>query len=210
MKRSIERLSSSSKYRNSDASGLIIVGSYAPVHRGHFDAMRSAERHLLATGDDVAGNVFAPNSDSYVLNKKLGDEDSVWSFDRRVSEFLSRDSGTESLSYVDDITGATPPEKSISESVIDTVSDKLGIKACSLVLVVGMDQIRSMEAHLDTNRAICVLRPGYESKLQDVAQDDWFLDAINDERLLLTSRENTEIDVSSTVIRRKLESAASD
>lgn len=209
MKRSIERLSGSSKYRNSSASGLVMVGSYAPVHNGHFDAMRSAERRLLTTGDDIAGNIFAPNSDSYVL-KKLDDEDGVWNFDRRISEFVSRSSGTESVSYVDDITGSKPPEKSISESVIDTVSDRLGIRACSLVLVVGMDQIRSMEPHLDSNRAICVLRPGYESQLQEVAQDDWFVDAIDIKRLLLTSRENTVIDISSTVIRKKLEGTIND
>lgn len=140
---SIERLSDSNKYHSSNASGLIIVGSYAPVHDGHFDAMRSAERRLLKDGDDIAGNIFAPNSDSYVL-KKLNDKDGVWNFNRRISEFVSRRSGTESVSYVDDITGSKPPEKSISESVIDTVSSRLGIKACSLVLVVGMDQIRSM------------------------------------------------------------------
>jgi nicotinic acid mononucleotide adenylyltransferase len=186
-----------------------MVGSYAPVHSGHFDTMRSAERRLLTTGDDIAGNVFAPNSDSYVL-KKLDDEDGVWNFDRRISEFVSRSSGTEGVSYVDNITGSKPPEKSISESVIDTVSSRLGIRACSLVLVVGMDQIRSMEPHLDSNRAICVLRPGYESQLQEVAQDDWFVDAIDTKRLLLTSRENTEIDISSTIIRKKLEGAIND
>ncbi len=171
--------------------------------------MRSAERRLLKTGDDIAGNVFAPNSDSYVL-KKLDDKDGTWSFDRRISEFISRNSATESLSYVDDITGSTPPEKSISESVINNVSDRLGISACSLVLVVGMDQVRSMEPHLDTNRAICVLRPGYESKLQEVAQDDWFIDAVDAKRLLLTSRQNTDIDINSTVIRKKLEGAIND
>lgn len=209
MGRLIERLSDSNKYPNPNASGLIMVGSYAPVHNGHFDAMRSAERRLLTTGDDIAGNILAPNSDSYVL-KKLNDEDGVWNFDRRISEFISRSSGTESVSYVDDITGSKPPEKSISESVIDTVSSRLGIKACRLVLVVGMDQIRSMEPHLDSNRAICVLRPGYESQLQEVAQDDWFVDAIDTKRLLLISRENTEMDISSTVIRKKLEGAIND
>lgn len=67
-----------------------------------------------------------------------------------------------------------------------------------------------MEPHLDSNRAICVLRPGYESQLQEVAQDDWFVDAIDTKRLLLTSRENTEIDISSTIIRKKLEGAIND
>lgn len=204
MNHPIERLSSANVYRNSDASGLIMVGSYAPVHEGHFDAMRSAEKRLLIQDDDIAGNVFAPNSDSYVL-KKLHDAQGVWNFNRRVNEFTVRDSGTSSKSYVDDITGLTPPELSISEEVIDTMSRRLGIRACNLVLVVGTDQIVSIQPHIEYNRAICVLRPGSESALQNVAVEDWFKEATNESRLLLTSRENIEVDISSTQIRKELE-----
>lgn len=200
----IGKLSSADRYHNRGASGLIMVGSYAPVHEGHFDAMRSAERKLAFQGDDVAGNIFAPNSDSYVL-KKLQDDDGVWNFSRRVNEFITRDSGTLSRSYVDDVTGNTPPERTISEEVISTVSDQLGLRACNLVLVVGTDQITSMQPHLESNRAICVVRPGYRDKLHDVMSQDWFIDATDRGRLLLTSRENVEVDVSSTAIRRQIE-----
>lgn len=204
MNQRIEKLSTASNYRNSDASGLIMVGSYAPVHEGHFDAMRSAERRLIVQDGDIAGNVFAPNSDSYVL-KKLNDTKGVWNFSRRVNEFTSRESGTLSRSYVDNITGLTPPELSISEEVIDTVSHTLGIKACNLVLVVGTDQVASMQSHLEYNRAICVMRPGSESVLQSVVTEDWFREATSSDRLLLTSRENVKVDISSTQIRKQLE-----
>lgn len=204
MNQKIERLSTASKYQDSNASGLIIVGSYAPVHEGHFDAMRSAEKRLMIQDDDIAGNIFAPNSDSYVL-KKLHDTQGVWNFSRRVNEFITRESGTSSKSYVDDITGVTPPELSISEEVIDTVSYRLGIKACNLVLVVGTDQINSMQSHLEHNRAICVLRPGSEGVLRDVITEDWFKEVTSENRLLLTSRENIKVDISSTQIRKKLE-----
>jgi nicotinic acid mononucleotide adenylyltransferase len=204
MNHPIERLSNASTYRNTHASGLVMVGSYAPVHEGHFDAMRSAERRLLIEDDDIAGNVFAPNSDSYVL-KKLHDTHGIWNFGRRVNEFTARGSGTSSRSYVDDITGLIPPELSISEEVIETVSHRLGIKACNLVLVVGTDQISSMQSHLDYNRAICVLRPGSEGILQNVITKDWFNEATSENRLLLTSRENIKVDISSTEIRNQLE-----
>ncbi len=204
MKQPIERLSSASTYRNPRASGLVMVGSYAPVHEGHFDAMRSAEKRLLLQNDDIAGNVFAPNSDSYVL-KKLHDTQGVWNFRRRVDEFTARKSGTSSRSYVDDITGLVPPELSISEEVIETVSHRLGIKACNLLLVVGTDQISSMRPHLEYNRAICVLRPRSEDVLQEVIAEDWFKEATGESRLLLTSRENVKVDISSTEIRKQLE-----
>ena len=86
MSRYIKRLSTAEKYQNSDASGLVMVGSYAPVHDGHFDAMRSAEKRLMAM-DDVAGCVFAPNSDSYVL-KKLQDDQGIWSYRQFRGAFL--------------------------------------------------------------------------------------------------------------------------
>lgn len=117
----------------------------------------------------------------------------------------TRESGTLSRSYVDDVTGLTPPEVSISEEVIDTVSHRLGIKACSLVLVVGTDQIASMQSHLEYNRAICVLRPGSEAVLQNVVDEDWFKEATSEDRLLLASRENIKVDISSTQIRKQLE-----
>lgn len=203
MNRSIEKISRAEKYHDPNASGLVMVGSYAPVHDGHFDAMRSAEKRLMAM-NDVAGCVFAPNSDSYVL-KKLQDDQGVWNFNRRVDEFVTRESGTVSTSYVDNITGLTPPERSISEEVIDTVSYRLGVRACNLVLVVGTDQVASTRPHLEYNRAICVLRPGSEEILGDVIDEDWFKEATRDSGLLLTSRENVEIDISSTQIRKQLE-----
>lgn len=204
MNQRIERLSTASKYQNLNASGLVMVGSYAPVHEGHFDAMRSAERRLILQDGDIAGNIFAPNSDSYVL-KKLHDTKGTWNFRRRVDEFTARESGTLSKSYVDDITGLTPPELSISEEIIKTVSHRLGIKASNLVLVVGTDQVTSMQSHLEYNRAICVLRPGAEEILQNVITEDWFKEATSEDRLLLTSREIIRVDVSSTKIRRQLE-----
>ena len=200
MTQKIERLSNANQHHNFNASGIILVGSYAPVHEGHLDAMRSAERELLAQGESIAGNIFAPNSDSYVL-KKLHDDQGVWSFSRRIGEFLGKESGTISRSYVDDITGIAPPEKSISDEVIDNVSQKLGIRACNLILVVGTDQINSIQPHLVHNRAICVLRPGSERVLQDVQIEDWYKEAICKNNLLITSRENTEVGISSTQIR---------
>lgn len=181
-----------------------MVGSFAPVHEGHLDAMRSAERRLISSGDDIAGNIFAPNSDSYVLEKLSGSRE-TWDFGRRVGEFAAKDCGTISRAYVDDISGLTPPEQSISEKAIDTASNKLGIEACRLILVVGTDQIRSMQTHIATNRAVCVLRPGYEDSLGDVMTEGWFQDAVHQNQLLLTSRENMYFDISSTQIRKKLE-----
>lgn len=197
----IRRLSSADKISSPSSVGLIVVGSFAPVHEGHFDAMRSAERALQARDWEVSANVFSPNSDSYV-RQKLQDSEGIWSFGRRVNGFIGSYCGTTSPSFVDDISGSTPPERSISEAAVTSTSRQLGIRACNLMLVVGSDQIASMRSHLQTNRAICILRPGYETVLEEYAQSNWFMEAVEAERYILADREDSEKDISSTEIRK--------
>ena len=134
-----------------------------------------------ARGEQVVASTFAPNSDSYV-SVKLNDSEGRWSFQKRVGEFLDKDAGTVGAAYVDDITGIQPPERSISECAVDTISHRLGIAVCEIVLVVGTDQISSMRPHLDQNRAICVLRPGWESVVNQHSEESWFREAVADER----------------------------
>jgi len=200
----IERLSIAQGQPQTNESALIMVGSFAPLHPGQIDAMESAERVLLSIGDSAAGAVFAPNSDSYV-SVKLNDTDGKWSFDRRVSHFLGKDAKLATPVYVDDITGKTPPERSISEEVIDTVSKQLGTKACNAVLVVGSDQILSMKAHIERNRVICVLRPGYINALYEHENDAWFKDAVYEHRFFITTHMDMASKLSSTAIRENVQ-----
>lgn len=200
---SILRLSTTEKLEPGQGTALIMVGSFAPVHEGHFDAMMSAERTMIAKGEDISTLVFAPNSDSYV-STKLNDTDGSWNFQRRISEFMKFDFQFRASAYVDDMTGMTPPEKSISEEVIDTVERQLGIQASKAVLVVGSDQVASMRPHLETNRAICVIRPGHINKVLYHSNEDWFKEAVNQGRYILTERQNRVKDINSTEIRANL------
>lgn len=200
---SILRLSTTEKSEPNQGAALVMVGSFAPVHEGHFDAIMSAERTMIAKGEDVSALVFAPNSDSYV-STKLNDTNGDWNFQRRVSEFMKFDFQFRASAFVDDITGRTPPEKSISEEVIDTVERQLGIQASKSVLVVGSDQVASMRSHLETNRAICVIRPGNISKVLDHSNENWFTEAVSQGRYILTERQNRVTDINSTEIRANL------
>ena len=180
-----------------------MVGSFAPVHEGHFDAMFSAERAMHERGEDVSSVVFAPNSDSYV-SIKLNDKNGRWSFAQRVLEFSRHDPQFLASGYVDDITGVKPPEKSISEAVVENVQRRLGVEACKIVLVVGSDQVASMRPHLDTNRAICIIRPGSESQVSKHFEENWFAEAVANNQYMLSRRQNTDFDISSTDIRARL------
>ena len=63
----------------------------------------------------------------------------------------------------------------------------------------------SMKSHVNSNKAICILRPGYEEHLKKCMDDLWFKDAVDSGRLILANRENVKKDISSTAIRRTLE-----
>lgn len=197
----MERLSESNKLPHTETDvGLIMVGSFAPFHEGHADAMDSAKKVLSRLGENVVASVFVPNSDTYV-SKKLCDTNSEWNFQRRVQEF-DKKYIHETNVYVDDITGYLPQQEvSISELAIDTVHRKLGIAACRLSLVVGGDQLESIRPHLQHNRAICVLRPGWEEEERKVLMAGWTQQAIESGQCIITHRQRQDSDISSTVIR---------
>lgn len=199
----IERLSINRTPINPSGNLLMMVGSYAPVHAGHIDAMESAARALTESDERVSATIFTPNSDSYVVSVKLQDTEGKWNFERRVSEFQLQDMDLSIPAFVDDITGSKPPERSISEEAIDTAVHHLGTIASKVILVVGSDQINSMKPHLATNRAICVLRPGSQHLVDESMREQWFRDAVHDGRYILTNRKITERDISSTEVRRR-------
>lgn len=184
------------KMDDNDGSTLLMVGSFAPVHAGHIDAMASAERALLRNGEQVKSAVFTPNSDSYVL-KKVDDDGSHWSFDRRVAEFSRIAYTLNTLAYVDDITGVHSPERSITKEAIDTIIRNLGAKACKIAIVVGSDQIASMEPYIESNNVVCVKRPGSPMPVMQ----PWLRRAIESGQCTITDRELRERDINSTSIR---------
>lgn len=200
---SLIHLSTIENFEQGQGSALVMVGSFAPVHEGHFDAIMSAERAMIAKGEDVSALVFAPNSDSYV-STKLKDTDGDWNFQRRISEFMKFDFQFKAPAFIDDITGRNPPERSISEETITTIEQRLGIQASKALLVVGSDQVASMKPHLEANRAVCVIRPGSIGSVLEYSNEDWFSEAVRQDRYILTERNNRVTDISSTKIRADL------
>lgn len=200
---SILRLSDSNKPSIENGVALVMVGSFAPVHEGHFDAIVSAKKALEDLDERVSVVVMSPNSDSYVL-KKVGDETGEWNLARRISEFALIDHRLTVPVFVDDFSGLKTPEKTITEAAIENVKKELGIEACRIVLTVGSDQAHSMKPYLDNNRAVCVLRPGSSDSMDILNGESWFNDAIKNGRYIITNRENTEVDINSTSIRKRL------
>lgn len=201
---SILRLSDIEKPTIGKGVALVMVGSFAPIHRGHFDAMLAAKKAIEDMNEDVSVVAMAPNSDSYV-SIKLQDKTGEWNFERRISEFEKIDSQLMIPTFVDDISGLKPPEKTITEEVVKNVQTELGIKACNIVLVVGSDQVESMKPHLQSNRAVCVIRPGSTDQIKCLDDQVWFVDAVASGRYIITNRKNPYLDIASASIRNQID-----
>ena len=201
----IRKISSLEKPIQSKGSTVVMVGSFAPIHKGHFDAVRAAGNALRERDIELDQIVLTPNNHEY-LHRKLVEEGSPWTYDRRITEIMSRDTPiTDVPTYVDDVSGRSIGLNEINDRVPHTLSRSLGVAAERLYFITGSDQILSMEAHLadPSKRAICVLRP--DGKL-DIAHTQlalpWARQAIEEGRYIVTEREDMEVDVSSTAIRR--------
>ncbi len=201
----IKTLSETLSPNDREGSAVVMVGSFAPIHDGHFDAVHSASAALISRGHSVESLILAPNSSEY-LEGKLAEESSEWPYERRVEYILGRDPHPTIPTYVDDISARLAQEKQINNFVPETIQRRLGFDALQLYLVVGSDQLLSMEAHLSEGdgKAICVLRPGSMDEVQERLKISWVSDATASERLIITERGNMEQDVSSTAIRRSV------
>jgi len=202
----IRKLSMSNPNHANDGSSVVIVGSFAPVHRGHFDAIRAASRAVSEQIEPVGSIILSPNSDEYLARKLRGKgEELSWTYDRRIDAILEQSAPVEGVpTFVDDITGRYIGLEEINFEVPHTLRHSLGLAANRLFFVTGSDQLPSMQLHLQNpdNRSVCVLRPGHMEALNEQLQQDWVVRAVQEGRYIITEREDMVNDISSTNIRR--------
>lgn len=200
----IERISSIQPGTGGDiAQGnvIVMVGSFAPIHEGHMDALISAKRAISLGAPPANTLVITPNSAEYVA-RKLGDEGEVWTYERRIEAIISLLGKSQELIYVDDISGPLAGEEQINDYIPLTIEERLGALSCQLFFVVGSDQLPSMEQHLSQKgRSICVVRPGRDNILKSCLRMSWAKEALMEKRLIITPRANMTQDISSTDIR---------
>ena len=190
--------------QETEGNAVVMVGTFAPVHEGHLDAIRAASSALTDRGLVVGSAVLTPNSSEYV-QRKLPDDHQTWTFERRVRAILDHEPHPSIPTYVDTISGPAAGTEQINRFVPQTVQQYLGHAASEIYLVVGSDQLPSMEAHLEHgNRAVCVLRPGNMEEVERQRKLPWVEAAVEEGRFIITGRPNMENDISSTAIRRSV------
>lgn len=185
-----------------EGRAVALVGSFAPVHDGHFDALLSAACAVEQVDDRVEALTLVPNSSAYV-RRKLGKIAGLWRFQHRVESILNAEPDHETPTYVDDISGARIGLEQINYLAPRTIEERLGFDSTRTYLVVGSDQLLSMEEHLSgtNNRAVCVIRPGRHEEVEPHLRTSWLKAALHDGRFIVTRRANMDYDVSSTDIR---------
>jgi len=198
----IEKLSDVRIPTEQEGTAVVMVGSFAPVHRGHFDALHAAQTALTTRGLAVGSLVLTPNSPEYV-ERKLPDYHKTWHYERRIQKVLECDPHPRVPTYVDDVSGRRAGLNEMNDYVVRTVQQHLGYAATQMYLVVGSDQLLSMQSHLrsEANRAVCVLRPGNLDRIQEHLETPWVAEAVQAERFIITEREDMEHDISSTAAR---------
>lgn len=183
-------------------SAVVMVGSFAPIHRGHFDAIHAASSALLQRGVAVESLILAPNSAEYV-KAKLPRHHTQWTYERRVKAILDQGAHPDIPTFVDNVSGHAAKAEQINDHVPVTVRRHLGFRASQLYLVVGSDQLLTMETHLQdkANKAICVLRPDNLDKIDEHLELPWVAAAVATDRFLITERPDMQNDISSTAVR---------
>lgn len=207
---SITRLSKACVPEFGDGVVPIMIGSFAPAHEGHVAAMTAAIAAVEVSGGKVAGVVYVPNGDSYV-SFKIHDSRRVWNFERRIEVLMELVPNLEVPTFVDDISGSAPIiDKSITQTAINTASERLGVSPGQFVVVVGSDQAAAVEPYVMTNRAVCVIRPGAVAALLNLLKEEWFRRAAASGQYLFTERDNPYEDISSTQIRSAAQNLETD
>lgn len=197
MRYQVERLSKFYGNVEKNECVLVIVGSFAPFHAGHVDAINSAYNFIARLGKEVNACLCVPNSDEYVLNKVNNQR---WDLHLRIDGIVNVLQKTEcKMNYiVDDITGECFCGNLVTDYAIANLRLRVGeIQKNNIFVVVGSDKIEEAMQYLNTYNIICVRRPGYdiEAPLCSYAN------------VAVIDRMNMACDISSTDIRMEVNKA---
>lgn len=185
---------------------LLLIGSFAPFHQGHISTMEAAATKLQQEGYEIAAKIFTPNGDTYVVNEKLKDKE--WNYNKRIG-IICKTLVEERVerSYVDDLSGIGSLKGSITQRAVATVSTVFNISPKQIFVVVGSDQVDSLENILRNSRCICVLRQGSIMNVISQFSHGWFYQAYKSDKCFVTEKQNPLEDISSTEIRLQLKKA---
>ena len=194
-----------SEFLNRRGIIAVTVGSFAPVHQGHVDMLRAGVDALLDRGFDVRCIVIAPNRDRYVQTKFNAEELPInLDIDARIEmayEFLPARLPNGVRIVIDDISGRdTTSPRAFTQLVTGTLEDQ-GLKTRNISIILGSDNVQSLESHVERHNTVCVTRVGFNDKLYSILHRRWVSKALAEGRLIITDRSANASMISSTEVR---------
>lgn len=192
-----------------NAGVMVVMGSYAPMHRGHIDLMEAADKAARASGYTPIGAVFCLHSEARVRakihpvhpNAPVQTETRVMEAFKVLPKYL--ESGTPTFLDTWDATMPGGP-RSFTDNMIRIVRtlEQLEVRWVTPIAVFGSDNAVSMRAFAQYGHAICVNRPGHEDPGKRIAAEPQMVQAIRSGRVIITDRAPDAPNISSTDIRK--------
>lgn len=177
---------------------LVTTGGLCPIHLGHLEMMEHAKQELESRGKLVVGGYFALDNDDYVQSK-CG-RTSISAYDRIA---LCERAVSQSDWLMVDRWAALYPSTIVNfTTVVDRIQCWLNFytathRPIQVAYVFGSDNARFAAAFIGRGSCVCVLRPGYETELDEVRSD---MKIYNNDRIILSH--NKTFQSSSSRIRQ--------
>lgn len=152
---------------------LLTTGGFSPIHNGHLDMMELAKNAMMEQGHLVLGGYLSPSHDSYVSTKHDGTAALLDAHRLRLcheavamSEWLMVDPWEArytpcAINYTDVIQRL---ERYLNHHLRLPVPLRVGY-------VFGGDNAGFARTFLNQGYAVCIERPGYESRVETVRQE---------------------------------------
>lgn len=195
-------------YFNRFSITTVTVGSYAPVHQGHVDMVTAGVNAFLNRGYDVSCAVFSPNRDKHVSTKYQTEYPELdMSFNTRIKlmqEFLPGILPNNVRVVIDDVSGQNESKPLAFTQTITSALQQTGLKAKNIGIILGSDNVRSLESHVSRHNTVCVTRPGYNEQLYAILHRKWVTKALIEGQLIITDRPEGAVTISSTEIRKQM------
>lgn len=193
----------------SDGKILVLIGSFAPVHLGHLELIQNASNWLDDQERKARAVVLVPNSQSYVAKKLSGSEHQhLASIDERLSKmekFLPaalEKSGTPV--YIDDISCMLAKDGEFLNVIcIETILKALGGTTDDIIVILGSDQLKSMQPYWRSTETVVISRPGYNDEMYAMLRKRWVQKALRLFKLSIVDRPEGCVSMSSTKIREQ-------
>lgn len=190
-----------------DGKIIVLIGSFAPIHLGHIELINNAANWVVSQGRTVRSAVLVPNSQTYVENKlRDSPHRHIASLEERLAKmedftpcFLAE---TETPVFIDDVSCRYVPDGALLNVIsISNITVLFNCEPEDIIVVLGSDQLKSMQPYWRRTESVVFARPGYNDEMYAMLRKRWVHKALRLFKLSIVERPEGCVSTSSTQIR---------